>query len=163
MLDADDCGPTRCGNAGVCIDGAGSATCSCGPGYTAFGGHCYRAFFQARTWPDARDACVADGGQLISIGDAAEQTFADMQWNSTLWIGLTDRALEGTLAWASGDPVGYTAPGMGAYADRNGQEFDCASLTGDGRWLFGPCVSERIPGDANDTPIELEFACEYAP
>jgi fibro-slime domain-containing protein len=61
-------------------------------------------------WSDAETNAVALGGHLVTINDAAEETWlrASFGSNTQYWIGFSDAAVEGTWAWASGEAVTYT-------------------------------------------------------
>jgi hypothetical protein len=61
------------------------------------------------TWAEAEAYAVSVGGHLVTINNQAEQdwlavTFTDL----ILWIGMNDRAAEGSWVWSSGEPVTYT-------------------------------------------------------
>ncbi|XP_072038798.1 uncharacterized protein [Amphiura filiformis] len=61
-------------------------------------------------YDEARDKCVADGGFLTSILSQDEQDFLNGLTSSTnklFWIGLTDRAIEGTWVWEDGSQFVY--------------------------------------------------------
>jgi hypothetical protein len=84
-----------------------------GPFTNAANGHFYY-LLSNDTWLNSHARAVSLGGHLVSINDAAEN-----QWvvdtfthygggNRPLWIGLTDRAQEGTFTWTSGEAVTYT-------------------------------------------------------
>jgi hypothetical protein len=66
------------------------------------------------TWTDAEAYGLTLGGHLVTINDAAEQTWVYSTFSTysggdrTLWIGLNDAASEGTFVWSSGEAVGYT-------------------------------------------------------
>lgn len=68
-----------------------------------------------KTWPQAQAEAVARGGYLVSINSAAEEALIKGLFGTAeeFWIGLTDQAVEGQFAWASGEPVTHTswAPG----------------------------------------------------
>lgn len=65
-------------------------------------------------WTESESLAVSLGGHLVTIDDAAEQawvfgTFG--AWDGiqrSLWIGLSDAAVEGTFIWADGSPAGYS-------------------------------------------------------
>jgi hypothetical protein len=82
--------------------------------YNPTTGHNYR-LVDSLTWVQAESYAVSVGGHLVTINDQAEQdwlmaTFNEPTWptQSTFWIGMNDRAVEGTWVWSSGEPVTYT-------------------------------------------------------
>jgi regulation of enolase protein 1 (concanavalin A-like superfamily) len=101
-----------------------SVTCPAQPqinGFTVLGefnGHAYYASNSSIHWTEARDACVAAGGHLATIGSAEENAFI---WNQIVanvgpgstWIGFSDSRIEGQWEWITGEPVTYAnwAPG----------------------------------------------------
>ena len=69
----------------------------------------------------------------MTIDDQAEQDFVTVTFGAAAWIGLNDRAVEGTLAWADGTPVNYTNFAGGEPNDGVGGE-DFVHLRPDGLW-----------------------------
>jgi hypothetical protein len=71
-----------------------------------YGGHAYLFCTGSLDWAAARDACSADGYHLVTVDDAAEDTWlgttANALRSTTWWIGLSDRDVEGTWVWVSG-------------------------------------------------------------
>ena len=60
------------------------------------------------TWTNAEAEAVTLGGHLVTINDAAEQTWVFTTFGSQeVWIGLTDRDVEGTFQWVSGETSTY--------------------------------------------------------
>jgi formylglycine-generating enzyme required for sulfatase activity len=159
-LDAsDDCAGQRCGRAGVCVDTGEAATCDCAAGYVAHGGSCYKYTEAGTTWPLANQACRADGGQLVSIESATEQSFVDGEWSSYHWTGLNDRAAEGTVVWAGGEPLVYRPADAEGFEDL-GADTDCGVFGPEGDWFSDPCeVSEFDP----NMPMSMSSVCEYRP
>lgn len=110
----------------------------------ANGGGTLAYCFSARTYVDAQNDCVDQGGHLVSIHDQATQdevtagAFAVL-WSSW-WIGLDDVAVEGTFAWQDGTPVDYTAWAGGEPNDAGGNE-DCGHIAewAGGGWNDIPC------------------------
>ncbi len=99
-------------------DGIGDACDACstiigGPIQNPANGHNYYLLGQC-SWTESEAAAVALGGHLVTINDAAEQTwvfntFANYAGTRRdLWLGISDAAVEGVMAWASGEPVTYT-------------------------------------------------------
>lgn len=74
-----------------------------------------------RTWPEARDICLANGGHLacitsfdeletvlslMSAVDVSNSDYLDAsEWNKLFWVGATDAAKEGDWRWLDGRPV----------------------------------------------------------
>jgi glucose/arabinose dehydrogenase len=67
------------------------------------------------TWEQAQAEARRLGGNLVTINDAAEETWLKQTFGSTqgYWIGLTDRRIEGQYEWVSGESSAYRnwAPG----------------------------------------------------
>jgi hypothetical protein len=74
-------------------------------------GHCYRVDPSEVVFSDAREACVADGGHLVTIGSDAENDFVHALHEADHWLGATDGRANGTS-------------GVGTYAWVNGEEWD---------------------------------------
>jgi len=74
--------------------------------------HWYRLTTTAHNWEGVRSQALAagPGADLVSINSEAEQIFLASQFGVShlFWIGLTDKAVEGTWEWANGDAVDYT-------------------------------------------------------
>lgn len=66
------------------------------------------------TFAGARAAAAAMGGHLVSVGDAAEQSFVANTFlpsfvSPPVWIGLSDEAAEGTFLWDDATPFAFSA------------------------------------------------------
>lgn len=60
------------------------------------------------TWTQAENNAQGLGGHLVTINNAAEETWLINNFGSTVyWIGLNDAASEGTWVWSSGESVAY--------------------------------------------------------
>lgn len=83
-------------------------------GAQTYNGHTY-LLSQAGSWTDAQAEARRLGGNLVTINDAAEESWLRATFSQTerLWMGLTDAADEGQWKWVSGEAVAYTnwAPG----------------------------------------------------
>jgi hypothetical protein len=94
-------------------------------------GHAYQFCITPLPWVEAEAACQASGYHLTTIENASEQAFlstgADLYSHAKFWIGINDRAVEGTFAWASGLPVTYTNWQPGEPNDAGGGE-DCGQI-----------------------------------
>jgi uncharacterized delta-60 repeat protein len=80
-----------------------------GQAYNPANGHYYYSII-VNSWTAAEAVAQKLGGHLVTLNDAAEETFVRSTFGSSTppWIGLNDAAKEGEFVWASGEPVGYT-------------------------------------------------------
>jgi len=103
-------------------------------------GHYYQLLTPA-SWTESEAAAQLLGGHLVTINDAAENTWVFNTFFAltpaavapSLWIGFTDQASEGNFVWASGEPVTFTSwyggePNNTPNADPTGEDY--ASLRG---------------------------------
>lgn len=128
----------------------GSTTCD----MQTHNGHDYLFCDGQESWTDARATCASQGMSLVTLDDAEEEAWvnrlASAHSTQKWWIGLNDRASEGTFVWDGGDAVSYTNWYAGEPNNAGGDE-DCAQLN-----RFYP-----EPG-WNDEPcsLHLRFICE---
>lgn len=100
------------------------------------------------TWSDAEAVCRGLGAHLARLDDEAQtQAVAALALTRSAerwWIGLSDRAREGTAAWADGAPVTFTHWSRGQPDDAACGE-DCAALKPrrGGAWSDGHCEQRR--------------------
>lgn len=84
-----------------------------GPFTNAANGHFYY-LLNSTTWSNSEARAIFYGGHLATVRDADENewivdTFAHYGGViRPLWIGLTDRRVEGNFEWVSGEPLNYT-------------------------------------------------------
>lgn len=102
-----------------------------------------------RSYNDAEADCVARGGHLLSIHNATMQNLAvavafGIEIFDDWWIGLNDRAAEGTFLWTDGSPVDFTQWGDQEPNDAGDNE-DCANLSSEigGYWNDLPCDEQH--------------------
>ena len=103
-------------------------------------GSCYLRVTSDRSWTNARDGCLSlgSGWQLVSINDAAENALIG-SWvvSGSTWIGLNDRASEGTFVWQNGDAVSYT---NWIREPNGGSSENCGNFRrSNGKWRDGSC------------------------
>jgi hypothetical protein len=140
------------------------------------------------TWPAASAAAAARGGYLATFRDAAELTEAMAQVGPSLpgdlngfWIGATDRAVEGSWRWVTGEAFGFAKWATGEPNDLNNSDY--AAVAGDasgeeGKWydfrdvttrsayllekgfVTNPLVADT---DGDDLPDGVELARGTAP
>ncbi|KAL7855607.1 hypothetical protein AOLI_G00192110 [Acnodon oligacanthus] len=84
----------------------------CPAGWTKFMSSCYYMSFFGKTWEQSRQDCRMKGADLVIINSREEQIFVS-GLGRTLWIGLTDQAVEGHWKWVDGTSLGtgYWLPG----------------------------------------------------
>ncbi|XP_071501645.1 echinoidin-like [Diadema antillarum] len=114
------------------LPGSSAGSCGCPPLWTSFQGMCYRYFTTANvTWEEAERQCQSftkpywdEGattgqlGHLVSIHSQEEMDFLITLFESVrnkrssskhlVWIGLNDRATEGSFVWSDGSEVNFT-------------------------------------------------------
>ena len=130
----DDC-------SGLVDDGG---ACPCNVEY--YGGDTYLYCTSGLAWTDAEASCASYGYHLLTIDDRAENIWndntADAYSTGKWWMGLNDRASEGTWVWSDGTPLSYTNWHSGEPNDGGGNE-DCGQLNRftDETWNDEPCTS----------------------
>ncbi|MCB9675812.1 MAG: C-type lectin domain-containing protein [Alphaproteobacteria bacterium] len=87
----------------------------CGP-VERFGGSEYVFSRRGESWTGARDDCASRGFHLADILDADEDAWVSavslVYGEDARWIGLNDRAEEGTWVWESGAVSAYSSLDM---------------------------------------------------
>jgi hypothetical protein len=95
------------------------------------------------TWGTTQAEAQGVQGNLVTINDAAEQTFlAGMFAGQSLWIGYSDSGAEGSFQWVSGESSAYTNWAKGQPDDYAKVE-DFAVKSGAGSWLDQPGSETR--------------------
>ncbi|MFO0548110.1 MAG: DUF4215 domain-containing protein [Polyangiaceae bacterium] len=103
-------------------------------------GTCYAAFSSTVSRALAETACQAVSGHLASITSAAENTLVrTLLPQTTLYIGATDAATEGTWEWPSGESFSYS--NWSTNEPNNSGDEDCVQLYVDGTWNDVPCTN----------------------
>ena len=77
-------------------------------GYSFYGGHTFKYFSSAVTWSAAKTACEELGGHLATSTSAGKNTFIRSLSSTSIWLGATDEAEEGTWEWITGEEWDYT-------------------------------------------------------
>jgi hypothetical protein len=130
--DTANCGScdSPCSWGEACVNGA----CSGSPGpclSKVWQGHIYLFCQSWLSWADASAACKAAGKHLVTIDNAAENTWVyneiANQGAIWWWTGFNDLKIEGQWVWEDGSPVSYTSWGDGEPNDAGGAE-DCGNI-----------------------------------
>jgi hypothetical protein len=112
-----------------------------------YGGHTYVLVTTNQSWTSASQDCWSRNGALVTVGDAAENTFLASKLSDSginhAWIGLHDQWTEGYFQWISGDSSSYRNWGTGEPNDTSPGE-DFVELRPSGTWNDLP-ASWSIP------------------
>jgi hypothetical protein len=79
-----------------------------------YGGHEYAPTFTWGPWADVQAEAAANGWDLVTVNDAAENAWLTSQFNgpaggySAIWIGF--QYTGGSWNWVSGEPITFTPP-----------------------------------------------------
>ncbi|KAI8496826.1 hypothetical protein Bbelb_254810 [Branchiostoma belcheri] len=119
----------------------------CPSGYTAYGGACFKAYNEDKTYSQAREVCTADGALLAMPKDRDVDNFVRELKNaenkiSHFWFGLNDGNNEGEWVWEDGTPHDIiTDWNLWQPGEPNGNEGEnCANYYGSG-WNDASCSS----------------------
>ncbi|XP_023806801.1 C-type lectin domain family 17, member A-like isoform X1 [Oryzias latipes] len=104
----------------------------CPAGWIRFGSSCYFFSVESKSWDEARKSCKARQADLVVINTNDEKTFLVAFRDKPVWIGLTDKAEEGTWKWVDGSPLnlkfwGKNQPDSDGGGKIHGEE-DCAEI-----------------------------------
>ncbi|MEO1592302.1 MAG: Calx-beta domain-containing protein [Cyanobacteria bacterium J06632_22] len=107
------------------------------PGGFVYNGNSYRLSDSAKTWTQAQAEAQSVGGNLVTINNAAEETWLKQTFgeDQKFWIGLNDTQTEGQFQWVSGEPVTYTNWAPNEPNNFNGdQDFGVMNFGGTRQW-----------------------------
>lgn len=110
----------------------------------AYAGHLYWFCDNNRDWDDARSDCLAVGGDLLTVQDAAEQTFIEGELGANQWlIGLDQKNASGanaagTWEWVDGTLV---AGGVENWNSGEPDGADCGAMNSNGTWRDWSCTN----------------------
>ena len=136
-----------------------------GPITNSANNHVY-LLLTTNTWGIAEQEAVALGGHLTTINNNKENQFVHTNFSNfggvdrILWIGLTDKGVEGTFNWINGEDATYRNWASGEPNDSSGGENRVGMWPSDGTWndftgatSSGFGVVEIIPGVAAQVSI----------
>ena len=89
-----------------------------------YNGSDYLLTSSSKTWEAAQAEAQQLGGNLVTINDAAEDSWLRENFGQDegFWMGLSDKDQEGEFKWASGEAVDYTNWAAGEPNDYNGNQ-----------------------------------------
>lgn len=143
------------------------------PGYSflgELGGKQYFLSDGANNWEDSRALAQAQGGDLITINDAAENLFIQSKINELVHIGLSDQAVEGDLKWVDGTGLTYENFDICNFCDANSANHDNLIMhPWNGGWSFATSIqsfrsimerdcNNSNTGGGNNNNCDINFA-----
>ncbi|KAF4114205.1 C-type lectin domain family 4 member E-like [Onychostoma macrolepis] len=94
---------------------------------------------EKKSWTESRRYCTDRRADLIIINNTEEQDFVkNISGGDLVWIGLTDRDVEGRWKWVDGSDVTFRFWQPGEPNSFQGKEEDCAVNRSPG-WADYPC------------------------
>jgi len=135
-----------------------SPTTDCQAGWSAFNGNCYKFFSEEKTWENAKDQCVEEQANLVSLHSEEEHQFVVGLNGGFPWLGgRRDPGNGNNFVWSDGTPWDYTNWARGAPDNNKGNE-DCAHMKKKvaerHKWNDRPCshvktfVCKKGPSDS---------------
>merc|ERR1711953_452671 len=124
-----------------------SPTTDCQAGWSAFNGNCYKFFSEEKTWENAKDQCVEEQANLVSLHSEEEHQFVVGLNGGFPWLGgRRDPGNGNNFVWSDGTPWDYTNWARGAPDNNKGNE-DCAHMKKKvaerHKWNDRPCSHVR--------------------
>ncbi|XP_052762301.1 low affinity immunoglobulin epsilon Fc receptor-like [Mya arenaria] len=111
-------------------------TCECEAGWTKFQTSCYQYFANQSFWDEAKRACEDDNAQLVSITSQEEYNFVHSYIQEAnvgaIWIGASDRRVEGSWTWISGEKWDYKRFAEGE--PNGGRKTNCLIMRNNSGW-----------------------------
>ncbi|XP_076465381.1 uncharacterized protein LOC143297094 [Babylonia areolata] len=88
---------------------AGYVCGACADGWAFYNGGCYKYFDEIVTFSEAQQTCAYRGAKVSSMKNKEEQTFVSSlrQHLRPMWIGATDKEVEGEFRWEDGTLVDW--------------------------------------------------------
>jgi len=132
----------------------------CPEGWTFSGPsrQCYKFFSDTLDYDSAIAQCAAINGKMPMPKSEYENDQLLSEVNSrsnSVWLGLDDRATEGTFVWVDGTPADGWSNWNDGEPNDHGIGEDCTQLKEDGHWNDVPC--DRSYNYVCQVPVE-EFA-----
>ena len=109
--------PGTCGTLVNYETPTGTDNCGTTAPPTSLAGHTYKGIYNGHSYflsngaypPETAHAnALASGGHLATISSSQENQFISGLYPDRMWIGYTDRDVEGTWRWITNEPVVYT-------------------------------------------------------
>ena len=119
----------------------------CPIGWYLFQGHCYNLVSTAMSWLDASSNCRQNNAFLVDVESNDEDNFVDgLVTGGHVWIGLNDRATEGTFVWSRTGSSFTTASKFNPPEPNGGTGENCVELRyggGNRNWNDQSCADQN--------------------
>ncbi|XP_061582108.1 CD209 antigen-like protein E [Cololabis saira] len=108
---------------------------------------CYFVSTETKNWTESRQACIAEGADLVVINSHDEQVFVNsvLDVKQNAWMGLTDSLNEGVWMWLDGTPATTTYWEPGQPNSYSGDQ-DCGEFiqySSEGHWNDDGCFADQ--------------------
>ncbi|RXN05781.1 macrophage mannose receptor 1-like protein [Labeo rohita] len=116
----------------------------CHSPWIPYSGNCYLLHRNKKTWLEARDSCLREGGDLLSIISKEEQSFVITQLGylktDELWIGFNDRKIQMLFEWSDQSSVPFASWEVREPSHSALHAEDCVLMRGEeGKWADDIC------------------------
>ncbi|XP_052473610.1 macrophage mannose receptor 1 isoform X1 [Carassius gibelio] len=119
----------------------------CHSPWIPYSSNCYLLHRTKKTWLEARDSCLREGGDLLSILSREEQSFVITQlgYSKTdeLWIGFNDRKTQMLFEWSDQSSVPFASWEVSEPSHSAVHAEDCVLMRGEeGKWADDICENK---------------------
>lgn len=116
-----------------------------------FSGKWYKLYQEKRNWDVALEKCKNDGGRLVTIPDEATNQFVfALAGGTAVWLGATDRAVEGQWIWPDGAAMTFRNFNDDQPNDRTNKARNCLMMLKNGFW-----------DDVHGKGLSMAYLCEW--
>ncbi|TKR70744.1 hypothetical protein L596_022729 [Steinernema carpocapsae] len=95
-----------------------------------------------KTWKDAEEFCVSQGGHLASIANQPENDYVNEHSEPYSWIGAKSTFKDFTYSWVDGSEMNYDA-WEEINEPRNPRKMHNCAIIHEGQWFAEMCLNEN--------------------
>ncbi|KAM5158316.1 macrophage mannose receptor 1-like [Mantella aurantiaca] len=134
---------------------------NCPPIWISYAGFCYYMYKEAKNWQDAMLSCRKEEGDLASLHNVEEASFANSNFEfedaEHVWLGLNDLKTQMFFEWSDATPVTYTVWQRGEPSHIDDRNEDCVALnTKVGHWSDQAC-EKKFPYMCKRKPMPIDY------
>ncbi|KAM5158317.1 macrophage mannose receptor 1-like [Mantella aurantiaca] len=149
------------GNITSYISPSATEPINCPPIWISYAGFCYYMYKEAKNWQDAMLSCRKEEGDLASLHNVEEASFANSNFEfedaENVWLGLNDLKTQMFFEWSDGTPVTYTVWQRGEPSHIYDRNEDCVALnTKIGHWSDQAC-EKKFPYMCKRKPMPIDY------